>query len=157
MTLTNTRIRYFCSECEKQYKTEMGALRHHSVKEQGYGRIEKWVGTERQTQREGDLMTKHCGYFVICTEDKETPCRCKTMSEELKKEIADCWKEIHRKNHDRIALVMPYAKAHRQAKEKARAAKRRALGLCQNCNNPATGARCDACKLRYGRKGKAAP
>ena len=47
---------------------------------------------------------------------------------------------------------MPYAKAHRQEKEKARAAKRRASGLCQNCNNPATGARCDACKVRYGRK-----
>ena len=47
---------------------------------------------------------------------------------------------------------MPYAKAHRQEKWKARAAERQALGLCQNCNNPATDARCDTCKLRYGRK-----
>ena len=47
---------------------------------------------------------------------------------------------------------MPYAKEHRQAKWKARAAERRALGLCQNCNNRTTNARCDACKLRYGRK-----
>ena len=47
-------------------------------------------------------MAKHCGYFIICTEDKETPCRCKTMSEELKKAIVDCWKEIHRKNYDRM-------------------------------------------------------
>ena len=47
---------------------------------------------------------------------------------------------------------MPYAKETRREKEKARAAKRRALGLCQNCNTPAAGARCDACKVRYGRK-----
>ena len=47
---------------------------------------------------------------------------------------------------------MPYAKAHRQEKWKARAAERRALGLCQNCNNRTANARCDACKVRYGRK-----
>ena len=47
---------------------------------------------------------------------------------------------------------MPYAKAHRQEKWKARAAERRASGLCQNCNNRTANARCDGCKLRYGRK-----
>ena len=48
---------------------------------------------------------------------------------------------------------MPYANPEdRRRFEAARAAKRRAAGLCQNCNNPATGARCDSCKVRYGRK-----
>ena len=52
---------------------------------------------------------------------------------------------------------MPYAKATRREQEKARAAKRRALGLCQNCNTPTEGSRCPACKVRYGRKVTAAP
>ena len=49
---------------------------------------------------------------------------------------------------------MPYAKAHRQEKEKARAAKRRAIeGLCQNCNNRTANARCDACKAALWAEG----
>ena len=48
---------------------------------------------------------------------------------------------------------MPYAKSP-TAKRNGRPVLQSGgpLGLCQNCNNPATGARCDVCKVRYGRK-----
>ena len=49
---------------------------------------------------------------------------------------------------------MPYAKETRREKEKARAAKRRASGLCQNCNSLARPGRvrCEACAGRYGKQ-----
>ena len=54
MPLTDTQIRYFCSECNKQFKTEKWAGRHNAIKEEGYGRIEIWeFGTDENGKPKG--------------------------------------------------------------------------------------------------------
>ena len=40
--MTNTRIRYFCSECSKQFSSELWAYRHNGEKKKKGHYIEVW-------------------------------------------------------------------------------------------------------------------